>query len=281
RAFAACAVSFSSVACACCSAASNGRLSSVTRTWPFSTSSPSLKFTDVISPVIWAWTETVDAAITVPIPWIVIGIDLWTAFATVTGTCAFWPPPPPRPDGGVAWIASPPERDPLCEHEAERDANPSAEQAEDDRFEEDLQQHIAPARADGHAQADLARPLGDRHQHDIHDPDAAHQQRHAGDAGEQRHHGLRRFFPDARHFLHRADHEVVRVARLNLVTPAEQRGDGVGRSGRFRRRGGRHGDLLDERDAAQLFHHGRIRHEDRVVLILAHARLALAPHPAH
>src|SRR5439155_9732821 len=91
----------------------------VTRTWPFSTSSPSLKFTDVISPVIWAWTETVDAAITVPIPWIVIGIDLWTAFATVTGTCAFWPPPPPRPDGGVAWIASPPEQA-AAEREAAR-----------------------------------------------------------------------------------------------------------------------------------------------------------------
>ena len=50
---------------------------------------PTVKFTDVISPVIWARTETVDAAITVPIPWIVIGIDFWTAFATVTGTCAF------------------------------------------------------------------------------------------------------------------------------------------------------------------------------------------------
>ena len=48
------------------------------------------------------------------------------------------------------------------------------------------------ARADRHAQADLAGPLGHRHQHDVHDADAADQQRDAGDAGEQRRHRLRR-----------------------------------------------------------------------------------------
>ena len=42
-AFAACARSRASVACACCSAASSGRRSSVKSTWPFFTSSPSRK----------------------------------------------------------------------------------------------------------------------------------------------------------------------------------------------------------------------------------------------
>ena len=37
------------------------------------------------------------------------------------------------------------------------------------------------ARADGPADADLARPLEHRGQHDVHDADAAHQQRDAGD----------------------------------------------------------------------------------------------------
>ena len=39
--------------------------------------------------------------------------------------------------------------------------------------------------ADGHADADLARPLGDAHQHDVHHADAADEQRHGGDRREQ------------------------------------------------------------------------------------------------
>ena len=66
----------------------------------------------------------------------------------------------------------------------------------------------------------------------------------------------------------------------NLVARAQQRGDAVGDLGRFARRCRRHGHLLNERDAAQLLHHRRVRHEDGVVLILAHPRLALARHHA-
>ena len=44
--------------------------------------------------------------------------------------------------------------------------------------------------------------------------------------------------------------------------------------------GRRHGDVLNERDAAQLLHHRRIRHVNQVVLVLAHAGLALARHHA-
>ena len=35
------------------------------------------------------------------------------------------------------------------------------------------------------ADADLARALGDRHQHDVHDADAADEQRHRGDAASR------------------------------------------------------------------------------------------------
>ena len=41
------------------------------------------------------------------------------------------------------------------------------------------------ARPDAPADADLAGPLGDGRQHDVHDPDAADRERHRGDAGEQ------------------------------------------------------------------------------------------------
>ena len=42
-----------------------------------------------------------------------------------------------------------------------------------------------PARPDGFAQPDLVRALGDRGQHDVHDPDPAHRQRDAGDAAQE------------------------------------------------------------------------------------------------
>ena len=45
---------------------------------------------------------------------------------------------------------------------------------------------MAAFRADGHADADLARPLGHRDEHDVHDPDAADEQRHRRDREQQR-----------------------------------------------------------------------------------------------
>src|ERR1039458_3467764 len=50
---------------------------------------------------------------------------------------------------------------------------------EGNRFESELEQHIALARSDGLAHPDLAGALGHRHQHDVHHPHTAHDQRHA------------------------------------------------------------------------------------------------------
>ena len=47
------------------------------------------------------------------------------------------------------------------------------------------EQDVAAVRADGHADADLARALGHAHEHDVHDPDAADEERDAGDRAEQ------------------------------------------------------------------------------------------------
>jgi hypothetical protein len=54
------------------------------------------------------------------------------------------------------------------------------------------------------------------------------EQRHAGDAGEERGHGLRRFPSDAGDFVHRANHEVVLVSRLELMPHTQQSRNGVG-----------------------------------------------------
>ena len=52
----------------------------------------------------------------------------------------------------------------------------AAQHRKHDRLDQELGQHLALERADGQADADLARALGDRDQHDVHDADAAHQQ---------------------------------------------------------------------------------------------------------
>ena len=55
----------------------------------------------------------------------------------------------------------------------QREADDAADAGEQDRFDQELPQDVAAAGTDGHADADLARPLGDATQHDVHDADAA------------------------------------------------------------------------------------------------------------
>src|SRR3989442_6445374 len=60
--------------------------------------------------------------------------------------------------------------------EAERDAGDPADQRERDGLDQELEQDVTPPGADRHPQADLARPLRDRDQHDVHDTDATDEQ---------------------------------------------------------------------------------------------------------
>ena len=68
---------------------------------------------------------------------------------------------------------------------AGQDADRAAEQAEHDGLDEKLAEDVAGPRPDGHAQADLPVALRHRHEHDVHDPDAADDQRDQGNAEEQ------------------------------------------------------------------------------------------------
>ena len=76
---------------------------------------------------------------------------------------------------------------------AEREADQAAEQAQHERLEQELQQDVMALRADGLADADLARPLRHGHEHDVHDADAADEQRDADDAAHDDRHGVREF----------------------------------------------------------------------------------------
>ena len=65
---------------------------------------------------------------------------------------------------------------------ADDDAEDAADHRQDDRLDEELHEDVPLARADRHADADLARPLGDAHEHDVHDADAADEQADHRDA---------------------------------------------------------------------------------------------------
>ena len=61
----------------------------------------------------------------------------------------------------------------------------AAEQTEHGGLDQELAADQARRGAQGLAQADLADAFGDGHQHDVHDPDAADQQRDAGHPTQQ------------------------------------------------------------------------------------------------
>src|SRR5690606_22104335 len=77
----------------------------------------------------------------------------------------------------------------LLERERASDATGEAENAaghaEDERLDQELEQDVAAPRAQRLADPDLTRPLRDRHQHDVHDADPAHDQRDEGDPGQE------------------------------------------------------------------------------------------------
>src|SRR5688500_4877160 len=72
-----------------------------------------------------------------------------------------------------------------CCADAEEDSGESADERERDRFEEKLKENMAALRADGHANADLARPFGDGDEHDVHDADPSHEERDGGNRQNQ------------------------------------------------------------------------------------------------
>ena len=148
-------------------------------------------------------------------------------------------------------------------------------EAQHDALDQELRQHVGAAGAHRHADADLARALGHRHQHDVHDADAAHQQRDAGDGRQQhRHHlgGGRRRLGQVGLVAHL---EVVGLPGGQPVRLAHDRGDlllggrqvaGVGRAGQ---------DLRDEHAAGQAGPDGRVGGQHDVVLVGALGVLAL------
>ncbi len=92
------------------------------------------------------------------------------------------------------------------------------------------------ARAERLAQADLARPLGHDHQHDVHDDDAADDERQPDDADEHREDAVGRRLVDAEDRVGREHAEVVGLLRLEPARAAQRDGRLVLRRDEFARR---------------------------------------------
>ena len=129
--------------------------------------------------------------------------------------------------------------------QADGDADQPAEQRQGQRLDEELGEDVDAAGADGLADADLAGPLADRDQHDVHDPDAAHDERDRGDARQEHVSSVRHRREGVEELGLVGDREVVR-GRGRAVALAERRGDRrlggvdpVGASRRSRRSSGR------------------------------------------
>src|SRR5215470_9432418 len=73
-------------------------------------------------------------------------------------------------------------RDHARDGEAEDYADQPADETDRQRLYQELLPDVSAARAEAAADSDLARPLQDVGEHDVHDADAANQQRDAGDA---------------------------------------------------------------------------------------------------
>jgi len=102
-----------------------------------------------------------------------------------------------------------------------RDAQRTATHAQQDRLGQELSHYIAAARADGEADADLAGPLGDADQHDVHDANAAHHERDAGEEADQDRHDAVVGIEEVGCFLLRADHEIILLALGDLMALTE------------------------------------------------------------
>src|ERR1035437_6328311 len=106
-------------------------------------------------------------------------------------------------------------------HSAEY-ADDSPHQRHGSALDEELQQHVALPCAQRLAHADLARPLGHAHQHDVHNHDAAHYQRDGGDADHHVEEDRGELFPEVQEGIVGFDLEVVRLADRVVAAGAHQ-----------------------------------------------------------
>ena len=158
---------------------------------------------------------------------------------------------------------------------AEHRADDAAEDRQHDRLGEHLRHDVGPPRAERLAQADLARPLGDHHQHDVHDHDAADDERQRDDADQHGEDAVGRRVVDVEDRVRREHAEVVRLLRLQPPRDAQRDRRLVHRLRRSARRS--RGLTRQRQRAPRAEHHLELPERDdrELVLRLAEQRAAL------
>ena len=154
---------------------------------------------------------------------------------------------------------------------ADNNADHASQQAENHGFDQELQQDIPPACPDRLAQADLARALGDRGQHDIHDADPTHSQRDACDAAQEDGQGIGHLGRGAQDVLLADDAEVIRSGS-GVVPRPQHIGDATDHRCDFIRAGNLHADVANYIGASEAILAGqaglRRRERDNYLVIL-------------
>ncbi len=115
--------------------------------------------------------------------------------------------------------------DDLRSPHSQDDPDDPADQAENQGLDQELPENIAAPGAHGHADADLPGPLGHRNQHDVHDPDPAHQEGNGGDGPQENGHDPGRFLGRGKGLRKVADGEIIILVGSNAVPLAEELGD--------------------------------------------------------
>ena len=112
--------------------------------------------------------------------------------------------------------------DHMSANHPDADADDSADQAQYHRLDQKLTKHVATASTDRLPQSDLACPLRDRYQHDVHDADAADNERHGRNRREEALHGRGRLSDRLRNLGGTSQVEVVVDAGAEVVALAQQ-----------------------------------------------------------
>ena len=136
-------------------------------------------------------------------------------------------------------------REAVTEAQSDQNTHNAADAGQRDGFDEELQQHFARCGADGEADADLVRALGHGDEHDVHDADAADQQRHTGHRSEQHGHELRRGTQRLGDLPRVEDVEVVVLVALQVPPLAHDLRDLSDQLQAVRAFHGGDGDLID------------------------------------
>jgi len=157
---------------------------------------------------------------------------------------------------------------------AEAEADQPPEKTQHQRLDHELRQDGRPAGADGFAQTDLAGALGDRNEHDVHDADAADEQRDPHDAAGDHRNDQRDLVERVQEALDRIDAEIVGLAGADAARPAQEETDlGLGL---VQRLGSAAGRQRDQVRVAQLVD-GLEREKDLVSFLAAVAEVQLGP----